>query len=275
MMHGKGPTKQSGRKGSGSSWDGLPSPMVADLASRFPSRSCTLFGPFSAGAITGGSTVSSLLLAPLLSFVFIQLRGVRRTLLRTRTLRRLIAGFPRDFVNILSAETLVGIFATFLNGLFGRQSRDQRVASIADQIGSSRFAKGVANFKVVLRFEELHQCPLHLSFAQSFGNVDRLLGEWIDPRVVDAGGHIERSRNEVLDLIRFVSVLFEKYSQFDHGVEVARWVRCDEVGNEVLLLARFGRLIGKDFGEVLEVVIGWLAHLEEYIGVDVFGATFK
>ncbi len=49
----------------------------------------------------------------------------------------------------------------------------------------------------------------------------------------------------------------------------------DEVGDQVLLFANALGVIAEDIAKVLEVIVRWLAHLEEHIGIDVFGRDLQ
>src|SRR2546421_446205 len=82
--------------------------------------------------------------------------------------------------------------AARLDGLFRRLRGNQGVAAASDQILSARFNQCLAYRKPVVRFEELHQGPLHLPVPHAFGNVDFLLGKRIDASIVKTCGDVER-----------------------------------------------------------------------------------
>lgn len=178
-------------------------------------------------------------------------------------------------MDVFASESFVGIFASSLDRFFGGAGGDQAIAAFADEVAASGFAKCIADFEVVFRFEELHQRPLRFAIAKGFGDEDFFEVERIEPGVVHAGGHIERSGDEVLDLIRFVPVSFQKNSQFDHRFDRAAWMGSDEVRDDVLLLASLVGGIFELLGEVLKVIVGGFPHFEEHIGIDVFGGDLE
>ncbi len=111
------------------------------------------------------------------------------------------------------------------------------IAARADQVLAARLLERPANLEVILGLEELHQRPLQLPVAQMLGDVDRLLGERVEARVVHAGRDVERAGDEILHLVGAVMVALEEQRQVDHRVERAAGVAGDEVGDQELLLA--------------------------------------
>src|SRR5438132_1608045 len=118
---------------------------------------------------------------------------------------------------MLAAQVLVGSCTPGLQSLARRPRRNQRVAAAADQVLPPRLFQGLPHIKVILRLEELKQGALQLAVAQVARDVDFLLGKRIETRVIHAGGDVERSGDEILNLIRSVAVALEKYSQVNHG----------------------------------------------------------
>src|SRR5688500_5995184 len=77
-----------------------------------------------------------------------------------------------------------------LNGFLGRLRGDQAVAAVADQVGALGLPQRLADFKIILRLEKLHQGPLQLAVAEVLSHVHWLLGERVDARVVHGGRHV-------------------------------------------------------------------------------------
>ena len=111
-------------------------------------------------------------------------------------------------MDIFPSKALIRIGSSLFERFFGRTGRDQTVAALADQIGAIDRSKRFADFEIILGFEELHQRALGFAIAKGFCNVDGFEIERIQSRVVHAGGYVERRWDEVLDLIRFVSISF-------------------------------------------------------------------
>src|SRR5262245_53505676 len=91
-----------------------------------------------------------------------------------------------------------------LQGFFWRGGRNQAIAAAANQVLTSCFDQGFTNGEPVCGLEKLHQRTLHLAVPHVLGDLDRLLGERVNSRVVKACGDVERGGNEVLDLIRAI-----------------------------------------------------------------------
>src|SRR5262249_12902639 len=106
-----------------------------------------------------------------------------------------------------------------LDRFLRRLCRDQSLAP-ADQVLPLRLDQRLPPLAVILRLEELQQGSLHLAVAQVLGDINGLLGKRVDAGVVHAGGNIERSGDEILDLVGPVAIAFEEQGQVDHGVQV-------------------------------------------------------
>lgn len=52
-------------------------------------------------------------------------------------------------------------------------------------------------------------------------------------------------------------------------------MRGDEIRDEELFFAGIGAGLFELLGEILEVVVGGLAHLVKHIGIDVLGSDFE
>ena len=72
--------------------------------------------------------------------------------------------------------------------------------------------------------------------------------------MVHARGDVKRCGNEILHLLGSIPVLLQEQGQSDHRVEIAAGVGGDEIGHEVLLLARLIRCGLESPGERLEVL---------------------
>ena len=68
-----------------------------------------------------------------------------------------------------------------------------RPASSGDQILAIGLKQGFAVIEPVLRFEELHQCPLQVAVAQVAGHLHGLAAHRVDAGVPHAGGDVERA----------------------------------------------------------------------------------
>src|SRR5579862_6172185 len=97
---------------------------------------------------------------------------MRQTTLAGRfSLRRVCHGMV-----MVPASLLVRLPAPRRNGFLRRLGRDKTVAAVADQVLPSGLDQCFPHGKPVLRFEELHQRPLHLAVAKVVGDVHLLLG---------------------------------------------------------------------------------------------------
>ena len=170
---------------------------------------------------------------------------------------------------------VVGSSAPFLDRFGRRGGRDQAVAAVSDQVLTARLLQRLADFEVVLGFEELHERALHLAVAQLPGDVDGLASERIDARIVHGGGDVERRGDEILNLIGLVAVSLEEHRQVDHGVQIAAGMAGNEIRHQVLLAARLGRFAFEHFGELFEIIAAGLAHQAEHCWVGVFRSDFQ
>ena len=84
---------------------------------------------------------------------------------------------------MVSVQRIVGLSSLHLDGYFRWISWDQPLAS-PDQFGTSCLDQGIPNREVILRLQELHHGALHFPVVYALGNVDLLLGEGVNPRVV-------------------------------------------------------------------------------------------
>jgi hypothetical protein len=92
---------------------------------------------------------------------------------------------------------------------------------------------------------------------------------------IHRGREIHRRGNEVLHLTGAIAVPFQEEREFDHRREVGARMRGDEVGDEVLLLARLGGGFLEGFREGLEVLAIRLLHPLQNAVVDVLGRHFE
>ena len=113
------------------------------------------------------------------------------------------------------------------------------------------------------------------AFAQAPRNVNLFLGDRVDSGIISAGRRLERRRNEVLNLLRFDSVIAEIFGDGDHRFDRAARETGDQIRNEILFLTRrFGR-VGEEFAKLLVIADLRLVHQAQNVVVDVFRRRFK
>ena len=173
------------------------------------------------------------------------------------------------------AKALIRFASAALKRFTWRGGGDEAVAAIADEIFPAGLDERLADFEIVFGLEELEQRALELAVAKFLGDMHWLFGERVHAGVVHAGRDIERRWDEILHLIGFVAVLLEEHREVDHRIEVALGVARDEVGDDVLLLARALAEFIEFVREFFEVIVGGLAHFEEDIGIDVLGRDLE
>src|SRR5262249_28446231 len=147
--------------------------------------------------------------------------------------------FPRRFTgggigHRVVMVWVVGPFAARLNCPLRRVSRNQAVAAISDEVLVPGFQQSFPHSEPVFGLEELHQSPLHFPIPHAPGNVDGLLREGIDARVVKCCCNVEWGRDEVLYLIGAIAIALQIYGEVDHRIEIRTWVAGDEVRDQKL-----------------------------------------
>ena len=90
---------------------------------------------------------------------------------------------------------------------------------IADQVGSSGFAKRLDNQSAVLWIAVLDECPLHGLFVRFSRAIDWFHRAWIKPRVVDACAHGRWGGVEILHLLGIVAHVSTELGKLDRFLE--------------------------------------------------------
>src|SRR5262249_47115237 len=133
----------------------------------------------------------------------------------------------------------LGRFPALRGERLGRgRGGDEALLAAADEIAPAGVDQRLVHDEPVARLEELHERALRLTVAKLLDGLDRRHRQRVDAGVIDARGDVHRRRDEVLHLPRPVAVLLEKYGQLDHVFHTRAGMAGDEVGHEVLLLAR-------------------------------------
>src|SRR5215813_5810377 len=145
-----------------------------------------------------------------------------------------------------------------------RRGGDQALRAAADEIAPARLDERPVHDEPVTRLEELHQRALRLPIAQLLDRVDARHRERVDAGVIDAGCDVHRRRDEVLHLARPVPVPLQEDRQLDHVLDARARMARDEVGHQVLLLARALARALELAGECLELAVARLFHQREH-----------
>ena len=158
---------------------------------------------------------------------------------------------------------------------FRRVGRNQRVQAVADQVFAIRGFERRLDVVIKFRVVKVEQRPLEATFAKAARDVNLLLGDRVDSGVIGAGRRLERRRNEILNLLRLDVVIAEVFGDGDHRFDRATGEPGDQVGNEILLLARrFGR-VGEEFAKLFVIADLRFVHQAQNVVVDVFRRSFK
>ena len=107
---------------------------------------------------------------------------------------------------------------------------------------------------------------MDIAILQTSGGFDGLHCHWIEASPVHTGRHIHRRGNEILDLPRAIATLFQEDRELDHVLDARTGMARNEIGNEILLLARPFRCLLKSFRKNLKAgAPGFLHQLEHAI----------
>ena len=97
----------------------------------------------------------------------------------------------------------------------------------------------------------------------------------IVPQIVHGRGKGHRRGREVLHLVRDQTMLLRELEQCRHLLDGAAWMRGDEVGNELLVLATLLVFTVELLQEDEELVEARLAHQPQHLGVSVLRSYFQ
>lgn len=178
----------------------------------------------------------------------------------------------RRLETLVEAALGLGFAATF--------RRHQAVGAVADQVTLAHFQQGLADHgpagRIVVAQQRLVQATTTLSFHhEHIPALAAHLVEGVFLGVIHGGGVGERRRVEVLHLIQLEAVGLDPERHVHHvfirGARVGR----DEVGDQVLLLARLFGILVEQLLEAVVAAHARLHHLGERPLLGVLWGNFQ
>ena len=201
------------------------------------------------------------------------------------SLGRDVSGGPGRQAGVLGEQTTFGRLGARRRAVFSTgtdigairerlEGRDQMVLAVTDQVrtahGFERFTQQRPMLGIVVAQKSLVQTTATLPAhdVHTFAGVTDL-AQGVLARVVHGGGQSHRCGQKGLHLVGSKAIALAPKRKRHHVPQGGARVRGDEIGNEILFLARLAREAFKQHAELLEGSNAGLSHLFERPGLTV------